>query len=370
MSAKRPRVSTYFRKRENYWTVRWRENGRQFEDGGFTTEDDAEDHADTIRKRLRQGLPGTRETCLIKDVVAHWYDGYVHSPSVTRATRDGYKIDARRILETLGNVDAHCSTARIRKWRDEIAQANSPRIANKAHTALSSAYERALEHDPPMVERNPCRGLSRLPETLQPIELPTRLHVEYLEATARSPRELAMLMIASRGGLRQSELLGLRWGAVTDTGVYVSQVAEVGRQIRESTKTKRSQRRVPLPTRALEAVEALRPVNVTDATLIFESPADAGRPMQRTSWSRHHWKPWKRAAAWNAASDGHPEAVWGALLRLKWKDMRHHAISRWGAAGATITQVSKWSGDSIKTIDKHYAHLFDEDETDIMHAIG
>jgi integrase len=367
--ARRPRVSTYYRAREGYWTVRWREHGKQHEQGGYQTQDEAEDDADIIRKRVRSGIPGVRTSCTVGTLVANWFDSYVLTPAIAPATRDTYIIDARRILDHLADRDAATlSSADVRAWRDHIATTTSPRAANKAHTALSSAYQRGRETDPPLVEANPCRGISRLPEVRRAVNMPTRQHIAALEASAPAPRELAMLMIASRGALRQSELLGLRWGDAdaASGGVFIRQIADLGRTIRESPKTQRSVRRVPLPPSAWAAIDAYRPATTDPSALMFPSPEDRHRPLQRTSWVRYWWQRWKLAAAWDAASRGDE---WAALLDIEWKSLRHHAISRWAAAGASQAQVSRWSGDSMATIDKHYAHLFDDDEFDVMQAI-
>lgn len=368
MSTRRPSVSVYYRKREQYWTVRWREHGRQYEDGGYHTENEAQAAAVTIRERLHAGLPGVRAPQRISDIIQHWWDTYVTTGSIQYATRETYKIDAKRILATIGHEDAHTSQGKIREWRDAIAKQYGARAANKAHTALSSAFERALEAHPPKAETNPCRGIKRLPETRKGYVAPTRTHIDYLERTAPSQRELAMLMIASRGGLRQSELFGLSWDQAKQiTHIFVSQVADRQRVIRNSTKTKRSERRVPLPPRTQAAIRAIMPPIPTG--LMFPSPTDHDRPMARSAWAKVYWKRWRRHAAWMAASLDEPADVWLPLLELDWMNLRHHAISRWAAAGASIAQVSRWSGDSIATIDKHYAYLFDEDERDVMLAV-
>lgn len=362
---RRPRVTVYYRQREGYWTIRWREQGRQLEQGGYTTEDEAEDDADAIRKRLRTGLPGIRAPRRVADIVQHWWDTYVTTGSVTQATRETYQADVPRIIEYIGDRDAGIRRGEVREWRDVIAAEHGPRAANKAHTALSSAYERALEASPPLAEENPCRGITRLPETMQPVVIPTRAQVAYLEQAAPHDRERAWLLVASRGALRQSELFGLRWPSVRENAVYVAEVADRSRTIRESTKTKRSERRVPLPPRAIEALEQLRPGGSATG-LVAPSASDPDRPVARSSWTKTYWTPWRRDAAWRAAEAGEPPLVWRGIIDMQWKYLRHHAISRWAAAKATMLQVSRWSGDSLATIDKHYAFLFDEDEADVM----
>lgn len=368
--ARRPSISIDQRT-NGRWRVRWREAGRQREEGGFELESEAQDHADEIRERLRTGLPGTRQHRTVGQLVARWWDDYVTTDSVQAATRQGYRIDIRRILDTLKDADAHTlSASQIREWRDTIAAADGPRAANKAHTALSSAYQRAIEAHPPLAERNPCRGVKRLAEPVQGFTAPSRLHVEYLERTAPAPRELAMLLIATRCGLRQSELFGLKWGQVRGRHLQITQVADpVTRRARASLKTTRSERRVPMPPRCIEALDALRPGTERADDLVFPSPTDPTRPMSRSAWPKTYYWPWRIAASKLAKQDKQPARVTRTLLEIQWKHFRHHAVARWAAGDATITQVSRWSGDSIATIDKHYAYLFDEDEADVMQAI-
>lgn len=366
---RRPTVTTYYRKREGYWTIRWREHGTQREQGGYKTRHEAEDTADKIRKQLRQPIPRIRHTLTVAHLLEHWWDDYVQTPTLQPATRQGYKKDAERILNLWANTPAeHLTPTDIRHGMTLIAERNSNRAANKMRTALSSAYTRALQNE--LVTTNPCRLVSNFPEHPTPITIPTREQVTLLESTAPNARELALLLIASRAGLRQSEQLGLTWGDYRDNALHISSVADpTTRLTRRTTKTRRSIRRVPLTHRTIEALEAIRPTHTHHTNLIFPSPTDPERPISRTAWRRVHWLPWKRHAAWQAASTELPASFYTPLLDLIWRNLRHHAISRWAAAGVSIVQASRWSGDAVPTLDKHYMHLFSEDEASVLPLI-
>jgi len=367
--ARRPKVSTYYRESRGTWSVRYWEHGRRLEETGYETEDEAEDRADEIRQRLRQGLSGARTPRTIGELIAHWWDTYVTTGSVTRSGRETYQIDAARILATIGLEQAAQPTARFRLWLDELAQSHSPRTANKTLTALSSAYQRALEHDPPLVETNPCRGVKRLPEQVQPMVIPTPRQVVWLERTAPSERAYCLLMIASRCGPRQSELFALEWGHDLGDALHFGQVAERGREIRKSTKTRHS-RRVPIPPSVREALDWYANTIPRRRGMLFPSPTDPQRPADRSAWVKVYWYPWRRHAAWHAAAAGEGEHVWGGLLELHWKHLRHHYASRLASARATILQCSRWMGhSSFATTDKRYSFLFDEDEAHVMAAI-
>lgn len=366
---RRTAVRTYER-RPGKWSVIWREHGTQREQRGHANQAEAEDYAAEIRERLRTGLSGAREARTIGRVVAHWYDSFVTTEEIKPASRAGYKADMQRILELCGDESAHITTSRVREIRNDAAKLYGARAANKIHTALSSAYRVGLQHDPPLVESNPCLGIKRLPETGQGWTAPTRLHVEYLERTAPSDRELALFLIASRCAVRQSELFGLTWDHTKPNALQIATVADpVTRRQRDSTKTKRSERRVPMPPRTASVVWARRPTPLKKGALMFPSHSDPTRPLARAPFLRTYWHPWLAVASELAKEEGQPESVWAALLELKWKHLRHYGISAWAAAGATIMQVSRWSGDSIATIDKHYGFLFDEDEEDVMALI-
>jgi hypothetical protein len=73
MSARRPKVRTYERA-PGKWSVIWRELGRQLEERGYESEDEASDRADEIRQRLRTGLPGARQHRTIDKHYAYLFD--------------------------------------------------------------------------------------------------------------------------------------------------------------------------------------------------------------------------------------------------------------------------------------------------------
>ncbi len=365
MAGRRPGISITYRERDDSYRVRWREHGK-VKERTFHDEDEAHDAAEAVRQRIRTGLPGSRTHRPIAALVWAWYDGYVQT--LEAASVESYRLDVRRVVESIGERDANtATTSDMRLWHKEMAkQLGSARAANKALTALSSAYQRGIEHDPPLVESNPCRGVKRHPEPRRAVIIPNRLQVDYLEATTPADREAAMLLLATRTGPRQGELLALTWRNVLDGAVFYDQVADRKRVVRRHTKT-RSSRRVPCPPRAMAALLAIRPPSPSG--LVFPSKSDHTRPIDRGGWSKL-WAKWRRAAAWKAAEAGEGEDVWGGLLSLEWKNLRHHYASRLAAAGASLLQCSRWMGHaSIKTTDENYWFLYDEDEAAVMAAI-
>jgi hypothetical protein len=100
-----------------------------------------------------------------------------------------------------------------------------------------------------------------------------------------------MVVFAAATGLRPSELFGLEWRDVDRHAgiVYVRRAYANGRL--RHTKTRLSNRAVPLQAKALEALDRLPP---SENQILF--PNARGGRIDFRSFGRRHWKPAQRAA--------------------------------------------------------------------------
>src|ERR671911_2082674 len=122
-----------------------------------------------------------------------------------------------------------------------------------------------------------------------------------------------------------------------DAGVvYVRRAFANGRLKR--TKTRLSNRAVPLQAKALEALERLP----ADENPILFSNSRSGR-IDFRSFGRRHWKPAQRRAG--------IEPLRGLY------DLRHTYATFALRAGVPVFAVSRFMGSSIAMIDRHYGHL-------------
>src|ERR671911_3245962 len=122
-----------------------------------------------------------------------------------------------------------------------------------------------------------------------------------------------------------------------DAGVvYVRRAFANGRLKR--TKTRLSNRAVPLQAKALEALERLP----ADENPILFSNSRSGR-IDFRSFGRRHWKPAQERAG--------IEPLRGLY------DLRHTYATFALRAGVPVFAVSRFMGSSIAMIDRHYGHL-------------
>ncbi|MFN8160582.1 MAG: site-specific integrase [Solirubrobacterales bacterium] len=143
------------------------------------------------------------------------------------------------------------------------------------------------------------------------------------------PTDRALYMVAAMCGLRQGELVALRWRDV-DWEVGVIRVRRNFTRGRFGTpKSRRSSRAVPMPGRVAAELERhrQRSAYATDSDLVLCHP-DTGRPYD-ASKLRKRFK-----AAVSAAG----------IREIRFHDLRHTFGTRMAAAGAPLRNIQEWMG--------------------------
>lgn len=236
-----------------------------------------------VQKRLQQALrehqdgvqPGTR-----RDTVAGYLEAWLEAmrdtvrPSTWRRYR---QIASHQLIPSIGRITLSRLTptdveAMLRKLgRDGL----SARSVHHARAVLRSALARAVRHG--LVARN-VAALAKGPR------------VEHREIRALTPDQVRAFLVAICGhrhealftvavatGMRQGELLGLRWSDLDPTAGTLTvrhALQWIDREARlVEPKTARSRRTVPLPSVATQALAALP----RDSVYLFAN--DAGGPL-------------------------------------------------------------------------------------------
>jgi integrase len=147
-----------------------------------------------------------------------------------------------------------------------------------------------------------------------------------------------MVVFAAATGLRPSELFALEQRDVDRAAgvLYVRRAYANGRL--KHTKTRLSNRAVPLQAKAFEALDGLPR---SESEILF--PNARGRQIDFRSFGRRHWKPAQRAAGIEPLRDLY--------------DLRHTYATFALRAGVPVFAVSRFMGSSIAMIDHHYGHL-------------
>jgi len=142
-------------------------------------------------------------------------------------------------------------------------------------------------------------------------------------------------------GLRQGELLGLRWRDVDGTGRKVRVVSPYVRGEFGDPKSEGSGRSVPLADRVAKELQKLRERSVYDADgdLVFCHP-ESGGPLDRSKLTRRFKQAIKLAK----------------VREITFHELRHTFGTRMAAAGVPLRTIQHWMGHADAKTTQVYAH--------------
>jgi len=316
---------------EPLWAYRYRLEGRgsaRPQVGGFASRAEAQK---ALAKALaRLGPNGRAVTITLGELV----DDYLDLHQAERVTIAKLRWLLGKATAVLGDKRlADLSPKDVYAWRMTIPEGHR----FEATQALRQVLNRAIDWG--LIDSNPAkRGIRNTPRRARekrPFE-----SWQQLEAVAAKLGRVygPMVVFAAATGLRPSELFGLEWRDIDRAAgvVYVRRAYANGRL--KHTKTRLSNRAVPLQAKALEALDRLLP---SKNEILF--PNARGGRIDFRSFGRRHWKPAQRAAAIEPLRDLY--------------DLRHTYATFALRAGVPVFAVSRFMGSSIAMIDHHYGHL-------------
>jgi integrase len=214
-------------------------------------------------------------------------------------------------------------------------------VAGPLKLALRKGYVGRSVAATLLPEEKPQRG-ARRQDILQPADIEQVLDL-------CPSQHLALISLAIYSGLRQSELLGLKWKDV-DLGqntVYAGD--QIDQQGQLTGKTKSDSRTVYIPAQVATNLKAhwlaSRFKNADD----FIFSASSGRPMSQ-EWARKVWVRLRDRA--------------GISSRVRFHDMRHTFASILISNGASPVELAEQLGDSVQVAMSTYASLFGRVESE------
>ena len=227
--------------------------------------------------------------------------------------------------------------ARWAKSMDGAKPSTVERHARMLHSALEKAHKWKL------IKENPLAGAirrdkGRLKIADIPLE-PVEHRIRYLSADEEGRLRAAIehrsdyirpaVLVSLGTGLRQGELLKLRWRAVDFTAKVVTVTAETAKS--------RKVRHVPINAEVLQTLKAWKQEGAKPDDFVFTSPY--GHPIIS------------------------PKKAWGRLIRearienFTWHDMRHDFASKLVMARVGLYVVKELLGHASITQTEKYAHL-------------
>jgi integrase len=230
--------------------------------------------------------------------------------------------------------------------RTGLKQTLAPKTVRNHLNTMHSVFELGLRVG--WCQRNPVkladRPVIKTTETrikfLDQPELEKLLAVSYPK-DAFGRIEPTLYLTAAMTGLRQGELLGLRWRDVDFEARKVRVVSPYVRGEFNEPKSEDSGRSVPLAQRAADALMRLSEQTAypADNDLVFCNP-DTGNPLDRSKLIRRFRK-----------------AIGRAEVRpITFHELRHTFGTRMAAAGVPLRTIQHWMGHADSKTTQVYAH--------------
>jgi len=277
-------------------------------------------------------------------------DQYLPHVKATKreSTYENYQDYARDLVPRMGKVPLR-SIRRVdvqKYMEDLIRNGRTPRkkplskaTINRRISFLRSALYEALRRE--LVDRNPCARIKLLFEENTRTRVMTEKEEERIHEQA--PEWLRpILKVATLAGLRQGEILALRWEDIDrDRGLIF-----IGHQSKNHKR-----REVPLLKELEEVLDGLSPFVGPDGAspYLFVDPLTA-KPYQ-THDAVNHFKASVRRAR---------------IRDLRFHDLRRTFASRLAQRGVTLQAIARLLGHGATYVTERYAHLSCDDLREAM----
>lgn len=341
------------------WRVRWRDpDGRQ-RAKTWKRKVDAERFEAELRVDMRRGVyaPAAPAKMTVRAWADEWLDGAHNLKPGGRAT---YRRDLDRyILPALGDIAlARLTDSDIDALLRDLGKRLAPTTVHRQYRTLKRMLNVAVKRR--KILRSPLLDVEqpRVPKSEMRF-----LSVDEVERLyARMPdRYRAWLLVAAYGGLRWSELAGLRRSAVDVVGCRVHVVEQLIDGRRGEPKSEASRRWVSLPKSVRPALEAHLADHVEpdrDA-LVFTAPN--GGPIDASGFRSRVWLP-----ACHAAGLAEKDEAGKIVGAPRVHDLRHTAVAFAIEAGGHPSKIQARMGHSqIQTTLGTYRHLFPTADDDL-----
>ena len=314
------------------------------------------------RKALRearsgadQGLVFDADNLKVGEYLDRWLSDSV-SDTVKATTFERYEQIVRLHLKpALGRVKLKALTpAHVRGlYREKLDAGLSPRSVQYVHVTLHKALKQAIADG--LIPRNATEAVKPPQVRREEMRPLNAEQARILFDTDKGDRLAALYVLAVTTGLRQGELLGLKWDDI-DLEVGTLQVRRTlttakGGPVLSAPKTKSSRRTVRLSQMALEALTSHleRQLGEMDRAgglwrengLIFAS--EAGEPLDRRYITTHRFKPLLKRAG---------------LPQIRFHDLRHTCATLLLAKNVNPKVVSEMLGHATIAITLDtYSHV-------------
>jgi integrase len=241
-------------------------------------------------------------------------------------------------------------------------------------TLLHNAFRQAVRMK--LMNLNPCADVPRAKPGEKEMVFLTEDQARRFLGTAAGIRLEALFALALGSGMRQGELLGLRWDDIDlDRGTLTVRrtlVQVKGEFILKEPKSKASRRAIKLPRLAVEALREHRRAMLAEGNI--SAPVFCTRTGQfigKSNLIRQVFKPILKRANQTALEEAKKMGTEPLLLPdIRFHDLRHTHASLLLAKGCSIKAVSRRLGHSnVELTLRVYCHVMPSDDDRLADGI-
>jgi integrase len=303
----------------------------------------AQFHADTMAGKRTE-----RSKLLLRQGMQRWLDDVVATSLRANTYRSYLGIARNHVLPQLGGTSlGNVDSVAIQNLYKVLEQRGVPvRTRELVHSVLHSFFHRCQLWN--LIDRNPCDGAQRPRSQKRTMHTLTKEQALLLLDAARDNPLYALYYLALSTGMRQGELLGLRWCDID----FVQRFVSVQHTMQESggtlklapPKTASSRRRIALSAADIVALQTHRQEQTIApdvSSLVFCDTR--GGPIRKSNLLRRSFGPLLKRAG---------------LSRIRFHDLRHTNATLLLAAGTPVKVVSERLGhaDTATTMN-FYQHV-------------
>ena len=344
-----------FGRKDGLWVARVTLEGGKRKDFYAKSRREAAAKLKVAQKAVDDGLSLDSDKQTVAQFLEKWLSASV-KPSTRHKTFTTYESLCRTsIVPRIGTKKlAKLTALDLQALYTELADSGlSPRTVHHVHRVLHRAFTQAVRWN--LITRNPCDGAQGPRVARAEMKVWTPEEADTFLCATDEHRMHALYVLALTSGMRQGELLGLKWSDINwSAGTLAVRRAlqwqrGIGLVLVEP-KTARSRRTIHLAQKALAALRAHKDRQAFDRRALGDSWRDSdlvfcdpgGAPLSPTRQTQIFQK---------AAADAR-------LPAIRFHDLRHTAATILLSRGVHVKLVSEMLGHStiVLTLDT-YSHV-------------
>lgn len=333
---------TIYQTSEGRWIAQASINGKRRSVYGKTRKE-VQAKLRTLLSNAEQGIMPGPQRLTVAQFMAYWLED-VARPRVRKRTFESYDgLVRNHIVPALGRMKlGELQAAHLQKLYKSLREKNlSAASVQRVHAVIRSGLRHAV--DIGVVSRSVATMAH--PPTPERAEFTTLTpeQVRALLSATTGTRHRALLTVAVYCGLRQGEVLGLKWEDIDADAATLKVRRQLGHDGNYcEPKTKAARRTVDLSQPVLDALKSHRVAQLQDRLTAGSEWEENG-----LVFSTHRGRP---LGYRNVIRDFHALLDRSGLPRIRFHDLRHTTATLQLASGADIKQVQDLLGHSQVTL--------------------